>query len=116
MAEQEEQLLVPAGWIEPSELPKEQTDSSRSTSAALHWGQRTSASRRISSFSNFLSQDLQRYSKMGMMCFPCYAALRSLSKDNIISESMAPGKLDALPSSSVPVPPPAQGAGNEKPS
>jgi hypothetical protein len=87
VAEQDEQLLVPAGWTEPSELPKEQTDRSRSTSAALHCGQLTAASLRIRSFSNFLSQDLQRYSKMGMIYVPCQV-LRSTDKESTIVASI----------------------------
>jgi hypothetical protein len=62
VAEQEEQLLVPAACIEPSELLKEHADINRCTSAASQSGQWTSASLRISSFSNLWSHDLQRNS------------------------------------------------------
>lgn len=62
VAEQEEQLLVPAACTKRSELPKEHADISRCTSAASQSGQWTSASLRISSFSNLWSHDLQRNS------------------------------------------------------
>jgi hypothetical protein len=62
VAEQDEQLLVPAACTVPSELPKEHTEISRCTSGPLHSGQRTSASLRITSFSNLLSQDWQENS------------------------------------------------------
>ena len=39
VAEQDEQLLVPAGCMEPSELPKEHAEIKRCTSALSHSGQ-----------------------------------------------------------------------------
>jgi len=65
-AEQESQLDPEAELTDPSALPKLHADISRLTPSVLHCGQFISCPFLNTSFSNLLSQELHRYSYIGI--------------------------------------------------
>jgi len=68
VAEQPLQLLSEAERTEPSELPKLQAEISLWTSLPRQCGHWIVVSLLRTSFSNFRSHELQRYSKIGIPC------------------------------------------------